>query len=203
MKSTSSPDTVIKPHTCIQNGVKKEEKKRAIDLYVSVISSGTCWAFTLGWLRKRPCLWLDLSGSGCVTLGTWGNKTMGNCQCLRAWRAVCVQYNNGRVCVHVDRNYLARTWQGDPRLALVLDRRSIRPPSQIADYKTLYVRTDEHNELMPQGTESRQVGPHFSSHLDYFYSKYHAANRVALAQHKSDHITLPFLLKNLWCLPVV
>lgn len=90
MKSTSSPDTVIKPHTCIQNGVKKEEKKRAIDSCVSVISLGTRWAFTLGWLQKRPHLWLDLSGSGCVTLGTWGNKITGNCQCPRAWRAVCV-----------------------------------------------------------------------------------------------------------------
>lgn len=70
-------------------GSKKKEKKRAIDLYVSVISLGTRWAFTLGWLRKRPCLWLDLSGSGCVTLGTWGNKTTGNCQCLHAQRAVC------------------------------------------------------------------------------------------------------------------
>lgn len=93
VKSTSFPGTVIKPHTCIQNGVKKRErereKKRAIDLYDSVISLGTRWAFTLGWLRKRPCLWLDLSGSGCVTLGTWGNKTTGNCQCLHAQRAVC------------------------------------------------------------------------------------------------------------------
>lgn len=76
-KSISSPDTVIKPHTCIQNGVKKEEKKRAIDLYVSVISLGTHCAFTLGWLWKRPRLWLDLSGGGCATLGTWGNKTPG------------------------------------------------------------------------------------------------------------------------------
>lgn len=68
---------------------QKKEKKRAIDLYVSVICLGTHWAFTLGWLWKRLCLWLDLSGSGCVTPGTWGNKTTGNCQCLHAQRAVC------------------------------------------------------------------------------------------------------------------
>ena len=104
VKSTSSPATVIKPHTCIQNRVRKEEKKRAIDLYVSVISLGTRWAFTLGWLWKRPCLWLDLSGRGCVTPGTWGNETTGNCQCLHARGAVCVQHNNGPVCVHVHRN---------------------------------------------------------------------------------------------------
>lgn len=150
MKYTSSPDTVIKPHTCIQNGVKKEEKKRAIDSYVSVISLGACWAFTLGWLRKRPHLWLDLSGSGCVTLGTWGNKTTGNCQCLRAWRAVCVQYNNVRVCVHVYRSQLARTWQGDSRFESGVDRWSLRPflESQII---RPYIRTEAHDEMMPKG----------------------------------------------------
>lgn len=149
-KSTSSPGTVIKPHTCIQNGVKKEEKKRAIDLYVSVISLGTRWAFTLGWLRKRPCLWLDLSGSGCVTRGTWGNKTTGNCQCLRAQKAVCEQYNNGGVCVCVCvcRNHVARTGQqGDSRFEFWFrfGQMISKAPPQISDYMTLYIWTQWNN----------------------------------------------------------
>lgn len=41
---------------------------------------------------------------------------MANCQCLHVWRAVCVQYGNGLVRVHVYRNDLARTWQGDSNL---------------------------------------------------------------------------------------
>lgn len=152
--SALSPGTVIKPHTCIQNGVKKEERKRAIDLYVSVISLGTCWVFTLGWLWKRPCLWLDLSGSGCVTPGTWGHEAMGNCQCLQAPGAECVQHIDGQA-------YLCMYWNhcaGDSRFESRSDRYSL-----ISDYMTVHLdRSTSWNDAQ-RHVVSRDRSPFYPS----------------------------------------